>query len=64
MKLEAYFQSETNVYLRLGYVSAQLYEFYKLADFLVPYVDRCSLASWGDIYDLLFCAAFVSLQNY
>ncbi|KAH7704617.1 hypothetical protein AAVH_28199 [Aphelenchoides avenae] len=59
VKLEAYFVSETDVYLRMGYVSAQLYQFYKLFDIkALKAVDRITLGEWGSIFDLRFCASF------
>ena len=60
VKLEAYFKVETDVYLRLQYFSAQIYQFYKLEIFIAEFVGRTSLGEWGCIYDLIFCAAFVS----
>ncbi|KAH7716221.1 hypothetical protein AAVH_16346 [Aphelenchoides avenae] len=58
VKVEGYFASETNVYLRLEYISAQLYQFFKLDIKIVKYVKRITLGEWGSIYDLLFCAGF------
>ena len=62
VKLEAYFASETDVYLRLSYVSAQLYQFYKIVDIeTLKAVDRITCGEWGSIFDLRFCASFVCL---
>jgi len=57
-KLEAYFESESDVTLRLEYVNAQSYQFFKLEVFIQIDVLRIGCGSWGTYFEIIFCGAF------
>ncbi|KAH7713252.1 hypothetical protein AAVH_19419 [Aphelenchoides avenae] len=59
-KFVKFFQSESTVRVRLEFVSAQCFQFFRLAPFIVADVEAIQLGNWGTIRDLLFCASFSS----
>lgn len=63
-KFVKFFQSKTVVSVRLEFVSAQCFQFFRLAPFVVADVEAIQLGNWGTIRDLLFCASFVSFRIF
>jgi len=62
LSISVYFNSTTDLNLRLEFVSFTIHEMFKLQPFQFSIIEQISCGDWGDIIDLIFCSGICT--NY